>query len=1306
MATLQEKLDKIKSPKLQNQHSTAIVLSAVEETLREQHADFTATAYFAALLGLLGQSISSAQGLVVKEPVISIVYLLDIISPYVPTPLLRAKFSQILAGLVPALTSPDAEAPLLRSSIGCLQSLLVAQDAAAWALPQSQIGPRRAMAGLLALAVDHRPKVRKRAQDALVQVLKHRPPSPSLDHPAADMCAETALMTLTESVAAAGKIKKARHGHLQQNQHEPAVIHALHLVKTIATASGGWPSKKIEGLCELLMDVSRSTNEFLTMGAFEVFEVIFEGMADEFSSSKLPRLLEAIRELKPAHNDSQLLPPWIAVLSRGYDVSAQVQPEDTFEKLPELFDLVSSFLTSSSHNIRISASECLISFLVNCIPANVIGDPSIYDEKIMEKLAKIAKGLLSVKYQTAWAEVFNVLTAMFEALKWRSDPILADVVRTIGEIRGNESFHGKKEADKVLGAAIGAMGPEAVLRILPLNIAQQKAGEPGRVWLLPILRDYVSNTRLGYFRSEFVPLSEALFQRVLEYGNAEKTVEVKIFETLVQQTWATLPGFCELPLDVTEAFDQSFAELLSNVLYKQTELRVDVCKALQNLVDSNKEIASLDSETDDLLLQRRITRDAAKKNIAHLAGFSSNLLAVLFNVYSQTLPQFRGYILQCINAYLSITPEQELIDTFTRVTKMLEASLKENAQEQPKQKSTGDKMPPTSHTLMDLVITMSIYLPRTSFATLFSLSAVVLNTVSSDPQLIKKAYKLIPRLATTETGALALEERSSELQSLFISTADRTPSPARRDRFMAIQEIITHLPTSDLHFIPSILSEVVLGCKESNEKARMAAFALLIHAANRMTDAERNPEGTVIRNSLVPHMADDAPDAPATIEEFFTMVSAGLAGSSPHMVAASVIALSRLLFEFHSKLPPAMVSDLVQTIDLFLTSNNREIVRAVLGFVKVAVVVCPDDLLRPRLESLVPNLIVWSKEHKGRLRSKVKGILDRLIRRFGSQVIEHLTPESDRKFVVAIRKQRERSKRKKEQSKEAAEADSDPENSPSKPQQHAGSVFSNEFDKAVYGSDLSDSDLASDLTDDDDDDASEIEIDAAGNMHKRSSKANPKPNPRRQKVGNSHKPPGDRDQYIRELSPESNPLDLLAPDALANISSTKPSVRFLSSARPKQRSARVDAEGKLLLGDVRDADGDTAMSGGGGGADGEENAGEAINAYIAAVSGPDAVRKGQKGRLKISQGGVGKKVATGGAGGMDIDSDGEERNGGGGKVLSADGAGKNNGRRGLGVPKRIGSGGGGAGRIEKRRDVKVGRSGSGSGFRRKSRGRR
>lgn len=558
-------------------------------------------------------------------------------------------------------------------------------------------------------------------------------------------------------------------------------------------------------------------------------------------------------------------------------------------------------------------------------------------------------------------------------------------------------------------------------------------------------------------------------------------------------------------------------------------------------------------------------------------------------------------------------------------------------------------MPPTSHTLIDLIIAMSIYLPRSSFSNLFALAAAVLNSETPDQQLIKKAYKLIPRLATTETGKAALIERSAELQSLILNTADKTPASARRDRMLAVHELITYLPTSDLHFIPSILSEVVLGCKESNEKARTASFELLLHVAKRTVDPERNPRGTKVRNSLVPHMPDDAPDAPATIEEFFTMLSAGLAGSSPHMVAASVTALSRLFFEFHNDLEPALRNDLVQTVELFLTSNNREIVRSVLGFVKVAVVVLPEDTLRPRLNTIVPNLMLWNKEHKGRLRSKVKGIIDRLMRRFGAPLMEELVGEGDRKLVVNIRKQRERRKKKKAETAEDGDEEEANEGAAAAP---AGKSYGNAFDKAVYDSDFSD--------DTDLDDASEIDIDEAGNT--RVTKSNKKGGHHRGSNNNKH-----NEQYIRELSPEDNPLDLLAPDALANISTTKPSVRFLNTgpgSKTHRRRAKTDSSGKLLLGDDNNNEEkqDTEMSGGL-----PSQPGDGINAYLAAVTGPDAIRRGQKGKIKFSQ------KSKPGEDSMDVDDD----DGGDAPVSKEDfraakAKGNTSSRRGLGMPKAHG----------------------------------
>ncbi|KAL7273333.1 pre-rRNA processing protein [Rhizina undulata] len=1211
--SLEAKLAKVRSPNLQNQHQVAVVLSAVEDILREQKTEFTPTAYFAALLSLMQQAISSS-AVLNKDLAASTVYLLDLVTPFAPAPLLRSKFSQILTHLVPALTHPEAEAPLLRSSIGVLESLLIAQDGNSWAIPQKEIGPRRAMAGLLNLALDDRPKVRKRAQEALTKVLKNPPPSPSLDHPAGDMCAATSLQSVTELAKLSENTRK------KGGEHDPRLIHSLQLVKAVA-ASRGWPSKRIDALCEVLLEICRNSNEFLTMAAFGVFEEIFASVLDEVTSAKLPRIIEAISELRPSQNDVQLLPPWLAILARGYEVYGHVEEDEAFIRLPALFDMISTFLDSSAHNIRTSASQCLISLATNCIPDRRLLDITKSTKKVFNHIAKTATDLLSVRYQGAWSEVFDLLVSLFGKLRWRSTPILNDAVKIIGDLRSNDGFQGIKEADEVIGAAVRAMGPDTVLSILPLNLAKPQPGQPGRAWMLPVLRDWSANAKLGHFREEFVSLSEFFFQKVVDFGEQhQKTVEIKIFETLVGQIWALLPGYCDLPIDLTTAFDQTFAELLANVLYQKVDLRSDICKALQNLVESNKAILEIGADEDgeeDLVEQRRVSKEDARKNIAHLASFSGNLLAVLFNVYSTTLPQYRGFILKCLNAYLSITPHEELMTTFQKVAGMLETTLAESVaqtQAEKQKKKAEDKMPPMAHTLMDLIITITPYLPAESHNALFTIFTVTVNK-SDDPQLQKKAYKVIPRLAETELGRQALERHNEALQKLLIESAEKATPPSRRDRLNALAQLVEFVPKEDLHFIPSVLSEVIICVKEVNEKARTAAFDLLVAMGEKMK------EGGKVINSKVPHMPEDTPDVNASLEEYFTMVSAGLAGSTPHMISASITALTRILYQFKDELSSDVISEMVATMDLFLTSKNREIVRSVLGFVKVCVISLPKEMMLERFKSLIPNLMVWSHEHKAHFKAKVKHIIERMIRRFGYDPVERYVPEDDKKLVINIRKTRDRKKRHKE-----AAADGDEEEETKGPKKRQNN-FASEFEEAIYGSESGEG------SDDSDEEPS---------GHKKSNK--------RDKKGRT---------YIVEE--EEEPLDLLDKKSLANISSTKPRpYRTRIGDLKPQAKAKTNADGKLILGADSDDDNDAAMDVDMGGA------GAGVSAYLQAITGKDAYKRGQRNRIKFSN-------KRGGNDDSDEEMDeGEEAGAEGGKKQKGSG-GKGgvkkqmSGRKGLGV---------------------------------------
>ena len=128
-------------------------------------------------------------------------------------------------------------------------------------------------------------------------------------------------------------------------------------------------------------------------------------------------------------------------------------------------------------------------------------------------------------------------------------------------------------------------------------------------------------------------------------------------------------------------------------------------------------------------------------------------------------------------------------------------------------------------------------------------------------------------------------------------------------------------------WLVGLVGEVVLCTKESNSRAREAAFELL----------------TAIGKSALKEGGQ------AALVDLLKMTSATLAGQTPHMKSAGVIALSRLFYEFKSE--QAMQQhgvQLLRTILLLMREKGREVVKSVIGFIKVAVSALP----RPQLVRL------------------------------------------------------------------------------------------------------------------------------------------------------------------------------------------------------------------------------------------------------------------------------------------------------------------------------------------------------------------
>jgi ribosomal RNA-processing protein 12 len=103
------------------------------------------------------------------------------------------------------------------------------------------------------------------------------------------------------------------------------------------------------------------------------------------------------------------------------------------------------------------------------------------------------------------------------------------------------------------------------------------------------------------------------------------------------------------------------------------------------------------------------------------------------------------------------------------------------------------------------------------------------------------------------------------------------------------------------------------------------------------------------------------------------------------------------------------------------------------------------------------------------------------------------------------------------------------------------------------------------------------------------------------------------EQYIRQEGEDDEPLDLLDPRSMASISSRKLGRLRDDRAGARKTKVGVNEDGKLVFGgaDEEENEADVDMSGA------QDNS---VNAYLDAVSGADAVRRGQKGRLKVKSG--------------------------------------------------------------------------------------
>ncbi|RDX55210.1 NUC173-domain-containing protein [Lentinus brumalis] len=1040
------------SSSLAHQKAPATLLRAIEATFREQNTEPSATAYFAALIttldGALQSSRASGPALGEGDVLPAVLYLLAAVAPYVPHPVIRSHLSTVLSLTSPLFPTLSAHAPPLRSQLTLYGTILIALER-----PQLDTqGLRQAFMTIVQLTLDPRPKVRRKAAEIVKDVLS-APPRPLIKHPYAERVAEWVKAALTE--VSAGGVPKFK-GKKAESEGSEAAIHLLAFVRPVLPTL---PAESLSSITSSLLLLPRLGNPYLSQSAYSILSDLLALSMDDPTvniQSHMSDMLKVVLSSPPLRSDSALTAAWAGVLGNTMLAYHQHNADECAAELGKVWKAIWNLLDSQDAATRKAAAEAL-STLGQCFTPALIA-AAIKEKDSAERKSVLGKiisqttdALDSLAHARAIPDILSVASSLIENLRYRggsrknptaAEQLLQALVTKIADLRVQKTFEHKEAADATLSTAMRVLGPQVLLAWLPLNLetVDRQAGREPRAFLLPLLAQ-PHPSPLGHFLSYFVPLTERMFELQATAEAEGRQSEAKVWSVLIEQIWVGLPGYCWAPADLKESLTTQFSQLLSQLLYNQPELRPAVLRALKIMVDSNVALASEDPEKIAKLPASvradPISTEEAQANVAFLRTQAESWLAVLFNVFGSVGRDSQGMVGDVVSAWIAIADAKEVAQAYRKLVTLFTQSLAK-AQAAPAKGLASDTMTVVTQDLLLLALPYLSAEDATALLNMYLVSDVL---ESRDNGVQKRGYKILARLV--ESGKVEVDAAAvlKKLEGL----ADGLAAAAKKDRFQLFAALVPVIPKESLHLIPSIIPEAVLGTKEPSEKARNAAFDLIVAMGKKMT------EGGVVKRQNIEGMDEDgAGDATANIEEYMTMVAGGLAGASPHMISATVTAISRLVFEFRDTISSNMLSEIFTTLLVFVTSANREIVKSVLGFIKLAIHTMPAELMRPHLKELVPALLRWSHDHKNHFKAKVRHIFERMIRRFGWEDVYGCAQEEEaRKVLVNIKKRKDRAKRKRAN---AVEDDDDvPKVKP---------VAGDAFEDVLYGSEseLDDSD--------------------------------------------------------------------------------------------------------------------------------------------------------------------------------------------------------------------------------------------------------
>nr|CAG4638227.1 EOG090X00E0 [Cyclestheria hislopi] len=944
------------------------VLAAVAEVIKQQGGKESEVEYFAALMTTLEVNEMT------EESLGAAVCLLGMVIKRVPANILKLEFSKVAKSLLDLLSRhiESENNVLVRSLIGCLGVLLRTQDANVW----SASSTLQIYDSLLTFSVHPKAKIRKAAQHAICSILKGSTllvdgPDPPLLHPVAGHTAKYCLKFIEE------------HGFGSESS---SLLHMLNMLKEIF---GVFPQSEVKSLSESLLKLMTMKNVLVTSCSMQSFYGLLNSRPKSvtLSADLNARLIAALYDYQPSLNDAQSLGAWLTVMTQAHVNLGRLDSVLCAGHLPHFFTTATELWLSDRLEVVQAVTPSLALVLTSCLePAMTSQSPPVSSaEKI---IGSIEQGL-GFQYIQAWKYVIHLCTTAIEVVGRSQPKCLTNLLKSLAFLRVSPQFPYESEAEYAIGKAIRILGPRFVLKCIPLNMTgEEDAYDFPQSWLLPILRENVSHTELGFFIEYFLPLALAFNKRSISCRNKQDLVGFKVIDLLEKQIWALLPSFCKYPTDVEKSF-KVIAKDLGKAISDRPDIRMDIMAALRQLIIHSKE----------------------EQGRNEISRYAKNYLPILFNVFitkpsSDEMECHRRSAYDTILYYLQIADTNLLNSLFDKAKSKLESVLQDE-----KSPTSSEDTKFTWDAVLDLLRALVVYQDEGRIESIVNMCAPWI--FGKDFKQQKKAYRVVEQIVTSEkdTCKKLMESKFNDVIKLFEDSRSSVKPTSKASRLRSVSHIVSLLQPVEEHrsFLTSSMREAVMGVKEIGEKARSASYLLLTNI------------GKVLQSWF--------PSPQEALSDYVKLLLVDVNGT-PIQASTTIASLTHVLHEFASVCTEELVHSILSVICELLNSPSREVVAAALGFIRMFVVTVHSQRLPFYLKVLVDSLSSMPEEFQSAYRLKTRDIFVRLMRKCGTDFVIKLVPEENTtllKRLNNLRKIEARKKRLKEAGKQQEDADDEEE---------------------------------------------------------------------------------------------------------------------------------------------------------------------------------------------------------------------------------------------------------------------------------------